>query len=120
VSAFLDLVDGADLFFPNLDEGRLLTGLTEPDEIVEALVPRFGVVAAPLPDGSAVAGRRGAKIVHAKPLQTRLVDGIGGGDAFVAGFLASWLVSPSVAIASRRGVKLMAQAFSVVGGRPSR
>lgn len=120
VDAFLDLVDGADLFFPNLDEGRILTGLTDVDDIVQALLPRFGVVAAPLPDGSAVAGRRGARLVHAAPLATRFVDPIGAGDAFVAGFLSSWLASPSVAIASRRGIKLLAQSFSVVGGRPSR
>jgi sugar/nucleoside kinase (ribokinase family) len=118
--AFLDLVEGADLFFPNLDEGRLLTGLTDADEIVQALLPRFGVVAAPLPDRSAVAGRQGTKLAHAAPVAARLVDPIGAGDAYVAGFLSSWLSSSSVAIANRRGVKLMAQSFSVVGGRPLR
>jgi sugar/nucleoside kinase (ribokinase family) len=119
-SAFLDLVEGTDLFFPNLDEGRLLTGVTEPEEIVRALLPCFGVVAMPLPDGSALVGRTGASLVHAAPVARRLVDPIGAGDAFAAGFLEAWLHSSSLAIAARRGVKAAALALSVVGGRPSR
>ncbi|RKR73035.1 carbohydrate kinase family protein [Frondihabitans australicus] len=119
-AAFLDLVDGADLFFPSLDEGALLTGRDDPDAIVQELLPRFGAVALTLPDGGAVAGRRGGKLVHAAPSTVRLVDPVGTGDAFSAGFLAAWLKSPSLALSVRRGTKLAARARAVVGGRPAR
>lgn len=117
---FLELVAGADLFFPSLDEGRLLTGLAQPDEIVRALGQSFGTVALTLPDGGVVAGRRGAKLVHGAPATTRLVDPVGSGDAFSAGFIAGWLHSPSVALSARRGTKTAGLARAVVGGRPSR
>lgn len=119
-AAFLDLVDGADLFFPSLDEGRLLTGLQEPDDIVHALAERFGAVALTLPTGGAVAGKQGAKLVHAAPASSRLVDPVGTGDGFSAGFLAGWLHSPSVALSTRRGTNTAARVRAVVGGRPSR
>jgi sugar/nucleoside kinase (ribokinase family) len=120
VADFLDLVDGADLFFSGLDEGRLLTGRDDPDTIVTALLPRFGAVALTLPDGGAVAGRLGTPLVRAAPSTVRLVDPVGTGDAFSAGFLASWLQKPSLALAVRRGTKLAARARAVVGGRPAR
>jgi sugar/nucleoside kinase (ribokinase family) len=119
-AAFLELVAGSDLFFPSLDEGRLLTGLADPDEIVRELGRSVGVVALTLPDGGVVAGRRGAKIVHGAPAATRLVDPVGSGDAFSAGFIAGWLHSPSVALSARRGAKAAGLARAVVGGRPSR
>ncbi|ARC57642.1 2-dehydro-3-deoxygluconokinase [Frondihabitans sp. 762G35] len=118
--AFLDLVEGADLFFPNLDEGRILTGLDDPDDIVRALQPRFGVVALTRPGGSAVVARAGGKLVHAASSATRFLDPIGAGDAFAAGFLCGWMSSPSVALAARKGTKLAALAYTIVGGRPSR
>ncbi|ROQ39443.1 sugar/nucleoside kinase (ribokinase family) [Frondihabitans sp. PhB188] len=117
---FLDVTGGADLFFPSLDEGRLLTGLRAPDEVLRALLPRYGVVAMFLPDGSAIAGRTGSKLVHSPRVATRLVDPVGAGDAFRAGFLGGWLHSPSLALSTRKGVKVSAQALAVVGGRPSR
>lgn len=118
--AFLDLVEGADLFLPDLDEGRLLTGSKDPDVIVRTLAKRFGVVALCLPDGSAVAGRSTGKLVHSAPVASRFIDPIGAGDAFSAGFLSGWLHSPSLALASRQAVKAAALSLGVVGGRPSR
>jgi sugar/nucleoside kinase (ribokinase family) len=118
--AFLDLVEGADLFFPNLDEGRLLSRETEPEAIVRSLAQRFEVVALSLPDGSSLAGRRRGKVVHSAAAATRFVDPIGAGDAYDAGFLSAWLHSPSLALASRKAVKATALALAVVGGRPSR
>ncbi|GAA4677756.1 carbohydrate kinase family protein [Frondihabitans cladoniiphilus] len=117
--AFSQLVEGVDLFFVTLAEGRLLAGVDDPDAVVRKLRGRFGVVALLLPDGGAVVGRRGAKTVHAAPVATRSADPIGAGAAFVAGFVASWVRSPSLAIAARRGTKLAALALATVGGRPA-
>lgn len=119
-AAFLDLVSGADLFFPSLDEGRLLTGEEEPEAVVRSLAERFGVVATALPDGSSVAGRASGPLTVTETAASRFVDPIGAGDAFAAGFLCGWLHSPSVALSSRKAVKVAAFAMAVVGGRPSR
>ncbi|GAA0995952.1 carbohydrate kinase family protein [Subtercola frigoramans] len=88
VEAFLDCARGADVLFPNLDEGIALTGRADPAEIVDALVERFPVVALTLGrTGALVATRSGLRLVidcvPAEPLDTT-----GAGDAFNAGFLA--------------------------------
>jgi sugar/nucleoside kinase (ribokinase family) len=117
--AFLDAVEGADLFFPSPAEGRLLTGLESEHEIAEALAVRFGVVCVVRDDGSAVLARHGRPVVDVATLATRMVDPVGVGDAFVAGFIDSWRSNRKPGVAARRGARAAARAFAVAGGRPT-
>jgi sugar/nucleoside kinase (ribokinase family) len=128
VERFLRLIDGVGILFPNLEEGRVLTGLHNPAEIVGALSDRFELVALTLAETGALVGRRGARPVHTAAIDTPILDSTGAGDAFAAGFLASWAASASlsgsvsgsadVAAAAAAGVRLAARAVSVIGGRP--
>jgi sugar/nucleoside kinase (ribokinase family) len=43
--AFLKLCDGATVILPNLDEGRAMTGLEQPEDIASCLLDHFPVVA---------------------------------------------------------------------------
>ncbi|HEY0258601.1 MAG TPA: PfkB family carbohydrate kinase [Lacisediminihabitans sp.] len=118
VERFLDAVDGATLIFPNLEEGRVLTGLTDQRAIVEALLDRFEIVALTLDTAGVVVGRRGHPLVEVAAVDTEIVDPTGAGDAFAAGFLTEWVRSSDVVRAARSGVSAGARAVATIGARP--
>jgi sugar/nucleoside kinase (ribokinase family) len=117
---FLEVIAGTSVFLPNLDEGRVLTGLHDPDEIAAALSERFGVVALTLGETGALVAIRGGERVHAKAHSVEIIDPTGAGDAFSAGFLASWVRDHDPAAAADAGAALSARAVSSTGGRPTR
>lgn len=115
--AFLAWAGVADLLFPNLDEGRLLTGAAEPAAVSAALAGRFaGVVLTLGADGASYAGADGSCSGAAVPVD--VLDTTGAGDAFCAGFLAIWVASRDAVDALAAGAAAAAHAVSVVGGRP--
>ena len=119
--AFLDAVDGAELFFPSLDEARVLTGLDaghDESALAQALTDRFRVVCLVRADGGAVVARPGRPVVEVAGVTTRTADPVGVGDAFAAGFIDAWLTSRRAGVAARRGARAAARASAVVGGRP--
>jgi sugar/nucleoside kinase (ribokinase family) len=135
VERFLRLIDGVSILFPNLEEGRVMTGLHDPAEIVSALSDRFELVALTLAESGALVGRRGSGPLHTAAIDTPILDSTGAGDAFAAGFLASWVAAEAtagaagsapesavadveVAAAAEAGVRVAARAVSVIGGRP--
>ena len=118
VDRFLDLVDGVDMLFPNLEEGRTLTGLSEPEAIAEALDTRFPLVALTLARRGVVVAQRGHELIRIPAITSAIVDPTGAGDAFTAGFLASWLQDQDAEGAAHAGVALAARAVAAVGGRP--
>ena len=108
---------GADILLPNLDEGRVLTGATDPEAIVADLAPDYGVVVLTLGPAGAL-WARGAERQRLAAPGTRVVDTTGAGDAFTAGWLAAWLdgASPSAALAAAAAAA--ATAVTEIGGRP--
>jgi sugar/nucleoside kinase (ribokinase family) len=116
---FLDLIDGADLLFPNLDEGRALTGLDEPMAIAAALGERFPLVALTLGAEGVIVAEQGSELVRIPVVESTIVDPTGAGDSFVAGFLASWTADRDAVAAARAGATVAARAVTQVGGRPA-
>lgn len=137
VDDFLRVVAGVDILFPSIDEGRLLTGLTDPPEVLDALLALFPTVALTVGAGGVLVGTRGGsdasgvrepEIVHVAAPQATVIDPTGAGDAFSAGFLAEWMrardlgTAPSgasLAAAATEGVRIAALAVAIVGGRPA-
>ncbi|BDZ47675.1 hypothetical protein GCM10025866_35840 [Naasia aerilata] len=121
IDAFLTATAGADVIFPNLDEGRLLSGRTDPAEVAEALGELYPIVAVTLgPDGAELRTRHGfsGRVPAALP-QGGLVDPTGAGDAFAAGFLAAWLGGAEPHAAGIAGAAVAARAVAAVGARPA-
>jgi sugar/nucleoside kinase (ribokinase family) len=116
---FLEWTGGADLLFPNLPEGSILTGEEDPDRILEKLRPYYSAVVLKLgPDGAVYADTGGTHLREpAVPVDVE--DTTGAGDAFSAGFLAAWLDGGSPAEALRRGAGLAGRAIGRVGARPT-
>src|SRR5215213_513052 len=115
---FLAWTRGADLCFPNLEEGSLLAGTEDPDQIAEKLRDHYPAVVLKLgAEGARYADTEGRRSrVPATP--ARANDTTGAGDALCAGFLAAWLAGEAPEEALRRGVMFAARAVERVGGRP--
>ncbi len=88
---FLDTVIGASVIMPNLDEGRALTGSTDPHEIVMGLAERFPLVLLTLGSQGVMVMARGYTPRRVAASRIRIVDPTGAGDAFAAGFLHTWM-----------------------------
>ncbi|WP_349898917.1 carbohydrate kinase family protein [Parafrigoribacterium soli] len=116
---FLDVIAGAAILFPNLEEGRVLTGHHEPEEVASALSERFDVVALTLGETGVMVAERDRDCRYTRASTVEIVDPTGAGDAFSAGFLASWLGSRDLQRAADAGVALAARAVAITGGRPA-
>ena len=115
---FLGWTRGADLCFPNLEEGSLLAGAEDPERIAERLLRYYsGVVLKLGAEGALYAGADGERS-RVPATQARVADTTGAGDALCAGFLDAWFAGEPAGEASRRGVGLAARAVERVGGRP--
>ncbi|WP_162236771.1 carbohydrate kinase family protein [Curtobacterium sp. Leaf261] len=116
---FLRAIDGADLLLPDLAEGRALTGLDAPDDVAAALARHVPLVVLTLGDAGVVIARAGRTPQRVAAPDVEVVDSLGAGDAFAAGFLCAWATDPvRVGAAAREGARVAARALSVIGGRP--
>ena len=114
---FLDLVAGATMLLPNLDEGRALTGLVEPSAVASALADRFPLVAMTMGAHGVIVARQQSQVT-VDAVRAASIDPTGAGDAFTAGFLAEWVGHGDPVVAARAGVALAAKAVTFIGGRP--
>jgi sugar/nucleoside kinase (ribokinase family) len=112
------VVAGATILLPNLDEGIALTGSTDPEQVVRALLELFPVVALTLGAGGCIVAAAGGGQVSVPALAAEVVDTTGAGDAFAAGFLAEWVRSRAAGRAGSAGVAAAARCVGVLGGRP--
>lgn len=115
---FLDWTRGVDLVLANADEAAVLTGATDPHQGAERLADSYREAVVKI-------GARGALwhqgfIAASAPAErgVEVVDTTGAGDAFAAGFLASWLLHPEPESALAAGNRLAARAVGRVGARP--
>jgi sugar/nucleoside kinase (ribokinase family) len=116
--AFLGWTRGADLCFPNLEEGSLLAEAEDPAQIVERLLANYHAVVLKLGAEGALYADSGGRRSRVRAVRARATDTTGAGDALCAGFLAAWLAGAAPEEALRRGVGLAARAVGRVGGRP--
>ncbi|WP_395103464.1 carbohydrate kinase family protein [Actinomadura sp. SCN-SB] len=127
--AFRAWARGARLIFPNLAEGRLLTGARSADAVATSLLGDYPVVALKLgADGALIASRDTAlKGTASADAQSRLrlpsvpaevVDPTGAGDAFCAGFLTAWVPGRPLDECARAALTAAASAVATVGARP--
>jgi len=115
---FLEWTEGAELLFPNLEEGRMLSGETDEEAIARALSSRYGGVALKTGPRGALWAAPGQPVISVSADAEAHVDSTGAGDAFAAGFLSSWLSGESPGEALAEGVRLGSAAVSATGGRP--
>ena len=115
---FLDAIAGASILFPNLEEGRTLTGLVDPREVALALARKFPTVVLTL-GAAGIIVARGGDAMAVEIVPATMVDPTGAGDAFCAGFLREWIESGDPRAGAEAGSRLAATAVEMVGGRPT-
>lgn len=116
---FLGDIAGVDLVFPNLDEGRLLSGETDPQRIGARLLAFHPMVVLTLGSAGIILFRRDHDPVPVPAARAdTFVDPTGAGDALAAGFLVRWVADHDAEAAARAAVVDAARAVTFVGGRP--
>ncbi len=109
-STLLDLSTRADIILPGHDEAELLTGESDAGAAAKALLDHSATLQLVIikmgADGTLAVTREGSTHVPAVQLP-RVVDPVGAGDAFAAGFLTGQLrgmdLAESLALANRCG-----------------
>lgn len=118
--SFLQWTSDAELIFPNLDEGRFLSGLRAPSDVADALVEAYPVVALKLGrDGCIVAARGRGQPIRLPGAAEGVIDTTGAGDAFCAGFLAGWVRGADLFACAESAVRAATEAVHSMGARPS-
>jgi sugar/nucleoside kinase (ribokinase family) len=79
-----------DVFLPNETEACRISGKQSLPEALDALAQRVPLVAVKLGEQGALA-RRAGQTVHVPSYPAHVVDTVGAGDSFDAGFLYGWL-----------------------------
>jgi len=111
---------GIDLLFPNYDEGRVLSGQREPERIVDALAERYpgARVILKLDANGAWVQRGPDGGGPVAPVESRLLDATGAGDAFVGAFLSQWMRDGDAMQAARFATGVSAWVIEHLGARP--
>ncbi|MEK6310082.1 MAG: PfkB family carbohydrate kinase [Curtobacterium sp.] len=117
--AFVEAFTGVDVLFPGRDEALALTGATDLREAVRRLTEHVPLVVVTVGADGAVVGRPGRSPQRVAATPATVVDTLGAGDAFAAGFLRAWATDPvRIGSAAREGGRVAARALGFVGGRP--
>jgi sugar/nucleoside kinase (ribokinase family) len=116
--AFLQWTQGASLLLPNVDEALALARTSSVTQAAAELASSYGEVVVTLDERGAL--WQNGFITATAPAERNadVVDTTGAGDAFAAGFLASWLLHPEPETALAYGNRLAARAIGKVGARP--
>lgn len=80
----------ADLFFPNEREAELLTGRTDPEEMLRALSAKGARNVALKLGANGAMLCWGGELIRCPPLPVKPIDTTGAGDCFDAGFIFAW------------------------------
>jgi sugar/nucleoside kinase (ribokinase family) len=120
VANFLAWTTGLHMCFPNAEEAELLTGAADPDAQIAALTQRYDIVVVKRGASGAEAADRNGGRWRAKARPAAVVDTIGAGDAFYAGFVAAHLRGQPIQACLESGVAAGTQSTTIIGGRPPR
>jgi len=114
---FLRFIKGITYFFPNYDEGILLTGEKDPKKIIEILRQ---YVAFPI----LTLGEKGCLFYYNKryheitPPPVKVVDTTAAGDSFVGSFLATYLKTKDYVAALKYAVDVSSKTVTFYGALP--
>ncbi len=107
-----------DIMFPNLEEGRALTGLQEPQTVLERLAEEYPQTLICLKlDKDGVLVRDGNTIFAVPATRDTVVDATGAGDSFCGAFLGHYLRSKDAQRAAMLAVNVAGWVVSVFGAR---
>ncbi len=121
VDKFLNIMEdlGIDIIFPNLQEGQILSGESEPENIVKKLKELFPetIIALKLDSKGALILAED-KITPVYPGSETIIDATGAGDSFAGAYLAHYFTKNNPVEAAKYAVKISAWVVNKIGARP--
>lgn len=117
---FLEWSNGVKLLFANVDQAEVLTGRDDPDQAAKVLTAWYPQVVIKTGTDGAIWYMNGRpEPVHVPAPQAEKRHGAtGAGDAFIAGFLPTWLDGKPPEEALAAGCRLAGRALGELGPRP--
>ncbi|MCI2426192.1 carbohydrate kinase family protein [Candidatus Acetothermia bacterium] len=119
LSRFLAEITAAEMIFPNLAEGRILSGEAKAEKVVAGLAETFPVGALTLAERGSLAWK-GEERDHYRGRMIDASDSTGAGDGFAAGFVVSYLHNRDLTTANQRGnevaVRILKEKARVITG----
>ncbi|WP_176084036.1 PfkB family carbohydrate kinase [Martelella sp. HB161492] len=114
-TALIEKCKGVDIFLPNLEEAREITGETQAEAMREHLARYFPIVALKAGASGALVATDQARL--AMPAEdVRVVDTTGAGDAFNAGFIDGWMRGAAIEDCLVAAIRSGSRAVQVTGG----
>jgi ribokinase len=109
-----------DILFPNFEEGKILSGETDPEAIVSKLAELYGgaLIALKL-DAQGALLLEGGKLIPIAPATQQLIDATGAGDSFAGAFLAHYLTTRDAHQAGQFACQISAWVIERLGGQAS-
>lgn len=104
--------------FMNEEEATFLTGHTQLEPALDALLQAAPTVIIKCGSEGAIGKTRGGESIKVAALPTQVIDTTGAGDSFAGGFIAMWLKDHNLRICMEAGAATAAQCVSIVGARP--
>lgn len=103
----------------NESEASFLSGQTDPTKALEYLLKLTPIVAIKRGSAGAIAGSRLGERHESPAVKCNVIDTTGAGDAFNAGFIATWVETGRIDAALEEAVSIAAQCVTTIGARPS-
>lgn len=117
----ISLIDGFSGIFMNEDEARFISNVSENQElaaIFESLSDLAPLLVIKRGAKGAVAKVSGEEPIEKVAIEIEVLDTTGAGDAFAAGFLASWLKSGDLGAALSSAIDVASRCVGTIGARP--
>ncbi len=114
---FLGWTKGLDWCCANLEEGRVLTGQRQPEDVIAGLRRYYREVALTLGADGAMFSGAGGDVLHCPAGRVAVEDTTGAGDAFTGTFLARRLWGDAPEEALRAGLAAAARVVATAGAR---
>ncbi len=108
-----------DIMFPNLEEGRALTGAQSPEDVLHILREEYPTTLMCLKldkEGAMIADSSG--IFRVEATKDTVIDATGAGDSFCGAFLGHYLRSKNARAAATLAAQVAGWVVSVFGARP--
>jgi sugar/nucleoside kinase (ribokinase family) len=107
-----------DVILLNEEEAIYLTGETDPEKALEALLQECETVVIKRGSLGAIGKTRGSILVSVPATSTEVVDTTGAGDSFAAGFIAHYTTTKNMQHGLEAGAAVAARCVAIVGARP--
>ncbi|MFM1789242.1 MAG: hypothetical protein RLZZ12_591 [Actinomycetota bacterium] len=114
----LSLISGFSGLFLNEEEARYITGFGDTAQQLQSLVTRAPLIVIKRGALGAIAKVEDEAMIEKPATNTQVIDTTGAGDAFAAGFLATWLERKNLSDSLSHALDVAAQCVATIGARP--